>query len=66
MRILARVAARRELLQARSASQRAAIGEVLRPAALRMAAVESVVAGLSRVLALAVRLAPLYSMLRRP
>lgn len=64
--VLTNLASKRERLLARSAAQRAAIGEVLRPAALRMAAVESVVAGVSRVLALAVRLAPLYAMLRRP
>jgi hypothetical protein len=60
------ISLRKNLLLARSAAQRGAIREVLRPAALRMAAFESVVAGLSRVLAVAVRVAPLYTMLRRP
>lgn len=66
IRVLRGLSLRRKLLVARSAAQRDAIRVVLRPAALRMAAAESVIAGLSRVLVLAVRLAPLYSMLRRP
>ena len=49
-----------------SAAQRVAMRQMLRPAALRMATAESVIDGLSRVLVLAMRLAPLYSLLRRP
>ena len=56
---------RRERLLARSAAQRTAIAEVVRPATLRLAAAESLLEGLARVLALAARLAPLYAMLRR-
>jgi hypothetical protein len=66
IRLMRDLSVRRNLLVARSAAQRGAIRELLRPAALRMAAAESVIAGLSRVVLLAVRLAPLYSMLRRP
>jgi hypothetical protein len=66
IRVLADLSRKRELLRARSAAQREAIGQVVRPAALRLAAAESLLAGLAQVLALAARLAPLYSMLRRP
>ena len=59
------LARKRELLLERSAAQRDAISELVRPAALRVAAAESLLSGVAQVLALAVRLAPLYSMLRR-
>ena len=60
------LARKRELLIARSAAQREAIGVLVQPAALRIAAAESFMDGLARVLALTARLAPLYFMLRRP
>ena len=66
IRALNDLAKKRELLLERSAAQRGAISKVVRPAALRMAAAESLLAGVAQVLALAARLAPLYSMLRRP
>jgi hypothetical protein len=66
IRVLADLSRKRELLRARSAAQREAIGQVVRPGALRVAAAESLLAGVAQVLALAARLAPLYSMLRRP
>lgn len=66
IRALNDLARKRELLLARSAAQREAIGDLVQPAALRMAAAESFIDGLARVLALAERLTPLYFMLRRP
>ena len=66
IRALTDLASKRERLVARSAAQRVAMRQMLRPAALRMATAESVIDGLSRVLVLAMRLAPLYSLLRRP
>jgi hypothetical protein len=56
---------RREALVARSAQQREEVRAMLQPAALRLAAADSLLAGLSRVLYWAVRLLPLYSLLRR-
>ena len=65
IRLLCELALRRNLLVARSAAQRGELAAVLRPASLRLAAAHSVIAGLRAVLVLAVRLAPLYSLLRR-
>jgi len=62
---LRNLALRRELLIARSAAQRDGIETLLRPAALRAAAVQSAVSALGRVLFWAVQLAPLYRLLRR-
>lgn len=62
LRALAR---RRGLLVARSAALRGEICAALRPAATRLAAADRVIAGVRRVLFWAVRLVPLYSLLRR-
>lgn len=64
MRALHRLALRRDLLVARSAAQRGQLGATLRPASLRLAAAQSVVAGVRGVVYWAVQLAPLYSLLR--
>jgi len=62
---LRNLALRRELLVARSAAQRGDIKALLRPAALRAAAVQSAVSALGRALFWAAQLAPLYRLLRR-
>ena len=59
------LALRRDLLVARSAVQRGEIRAVLEPAALRLAAAESVLRGVRQVLFWAARLAPLYALFRR-
>jgi hypothetical protein len=64
MRALRNLALRRDLLVARSAAQRGQLGATLRPASLRLAAAQSVAAGVRGVLYWAVQLAPLYSLLR--
>lgn len=65
MRALRGLALRRDLLVARSAAQRGQLGAALRPASLRLAAAQSMVEGARGVLYWAVRLAPLYALLRR-
>ena len=63
--MLRTLAIRRNMLVARSAALRGQVATVLEPAALRLAAVHSLVNGLRRALYWALRLAPLYSLLRR-
>lgn len=63
--LLRELARRRELLVARSQRQRGALRALLQPAVLRAAAAQSVIGAVSRVVCLAVRFAPLYSLLLR-
>ena len=62
LRVLER---RRCLLVARSAALRGEIRAELQPVAARIAAVDSVLAGLRRVLYWGVRIIPIISLLRR-
>lgn len=63
--LLRELARRRELLVERSQRQRDALRARLQPAVLRAAAAETVIGAASRVVVLAVRLAPLYTLLLR-
>jgi hypothetical protein len=63
--ILAELERRRHFLVARSAAQRGELYAALAPISRRVSAADRVISGLRGVLRWAVRLVPLYSLLRR-
>jgi hypothetical protein len=63
--VLRGLARRRHLLIARSAAQRDEIAAALQSGVVRLTAADRMIAGLRRVLHWAVRLVPLYLLLRR-